>query len=659
MRNISRRDFVKGAGAMLLCSTVIPGIVTASADEAVEQYNGDLILLLTNDIHSNLGNSKIMNADGSTTVVGGVARLAAAMELERAKSVGKYLTLDGGDYSQGTPYQDGYQKGWEILALASLGVKYTTLGNHEFDVGDQAIENSWVNAELNRAKFGVENELPQLLTSNMFIKYAEDGSVIEYTDADIDPANIGTNAFGAGAYAETGAVNYSITEVNGIKIGLFGMTGSNAYGYCKNSDLTRMECIATANAYSKYLKEVEGCDLVIAVNHCGDTEDHDIAAASEGYLDVIQSAHDHNVYSEPSVVNGVIIFSTGCYAQNLGVLSLSKTESGWVYNAEETRAYGLTEAFDYTDEADTSAPAMAYRKLAALVAEYDEELVADGGYFSKLGLAGVNSSTVVMNIEKGYNYIMPNGGYTYVQSPVTAFIGDAFNFAAGTDVSFFFGGYVRTPLYTGDFTVADAFNLQSTGESAVDHSAGSSLIKAKLSGLQLAGICLFDAMCSGVAGDGSLYGGAGTLHSSGMRYVYTVADGKISCNVSTIEILNSDTGEWEPLDMDKAYSCSFTFESTQNLVSYMPMLSGMLGNSVPFAPYDEASGTYAEIPADNTSPEYYDFWAPMAVDQGILEGTGLELKSWTALYYYADSMGGTLSDYYTMENLIPTRIAAD
>jgi len=646
--------------AMLLCGTgVLPGMgITASAD-GPDQYSGELILLFSNDIHSNLGNSKIMNADNTTAVIGGVARMAAAMELERAKAVGKYLTLDGGDYSQGTPYQDGYQKGWEILALAAMGVSYTTLGNHEFDVGDKAIENSWVNAEANRAKYGVDEELPQLVISNMFIKYAEDGSVIEYTDADIDPANIGTNAFGAGEYAATGAVNYAITEVNGIKIGMFGLEGANSYGYCKNSDLTRIECINTANVYSKYLKEVENCDLVIAISHCGDSEDLATAAASEGYLDIIQSAHDHTRYQEPVVENGVIIFSTGCYAQNLGVLSVSRTDAGWVYNPDETYAYALTEEYDYTDENDTSAAAMAYRKLSALVAQYDEELVAADGYFSKLGLDGVNSSTVVMNIVNGYDYIMPNGGYTYVQSPVTAFIGDAFNYASGSDVSFFFGGYVRTPLYTGEFTVADAFNLQSTGESAIDHSAGSSLIKCDLSGLQLAGICLFDAMCSGVASDGSLYGGAGTLHSSGMRYVYSVADGKISCDVSTIEIYNSDSGEWEPLDFAKAYSCSFTFESSQNLVSYIPMLTGMLGSSVPFAPYDEASGTYAEIPADNTSAEYYEFWAPMAKDQGILEGTGLELKSWTALYYYAASMGGTLSDYYTMENLVPTRIAAD
>lgn len=40
----------------------------------------------------------------------------------------------------------------------------------------------------------------------------------------------------------------------------------------------------------------------------------------------------------------------------------------------------------------------------------------------------------------------------------------------------------------------------------------------------------------------------------------------------------------------------------------------------------------------------------------MLEGTSYELKSWTALYYYAASMNGTLSDSYRPENLVQTRL---
>ena len=81
------------------------------------------------------------------------------------------------------------------------------------------------------------------------------------------------------------------------------------------------------------------------------------------------------------------------------------------------------------------------------------------------------------------------------------------------------------------------------------------------------------------------------------------------------------------------------------------------GSAIPFAPYNGATGEYLTVPADNTSEEYYQFWAPYCQGQGILEGTNYELKSWTALYYYAASMGGTLSEQYTPDRLVQTRYA--
>lgn len=76
------------------------------------------------------------------------------------------------------------------------------------------------------------------------------------------------------------------------------------------------------------------------------------------------------------------------------------------------------------------------------------------------------------------------------------------------------------------------------------------------------------------------------------------------------------------------------------------------GQALPFAPYDEATGTYMDVPSDNKSEEYYRFWAPYCRGKGVLEGTSYELKSWTALYYYAASMNGTLSDAYTPDHLM-------
>lgn len=197
---------------------------------------------------------------------------------------------------------------------------------------------------------------------------------------------------------------------------------------------------------------------------------------------------------------------------------------------EETCCYELTKAYDYEDPRDLSPEALAYRSMQDLLARYDADLTAPDGYFSKLGLDDVTPDSVVMTIPTGYDYIQYEDGkaigYTYIQSPVTAFICDSFNYASGSQVSFVFGGYVRTALYQGDFTVADAFNEQSTGESAIDHSAGSSLVVCDLSGAQLASICVFDAACSGVTPQGRTYGGAGTLHTGNLRYRYHISTGR-------------------------------------------------------------------------------------------------------------------------------------
>ena len=315
----------------------------------------------------------------------------------------------------------------------------------------------------------------------MFIKYNANGEPISYTSADIRPDDLSTNAFGAGAYAKTGAKNYAIRQVAGYRVGLFALEGEESYGYCKNSDLTRMDCAEVARVYARFLKE-EKAAILSSPSATAAWKRTGHRAAQEGFLDVIQNAHDHLAYDQPIVENGVIMTSTGCYAQNMGVLSLQKTSVGWTWVPEETCCYELTKAYDYEDPRDLSPEALAYRSMQDLLARYDADLTAPDGYFSKLGLDDVTPDSVVMTIPTGYDYIQYEDGkaigYTYIQSPVTAFICDSFNYASGSQVSFVFGGYVRTALYQGDFTVADAFNEQSTGESAIDHSAGSSLVSA-------------------------------------------------------------------------------------------------------------------------------------------------------------------------------------
>ena len=101
MKKISRNRFLKLAAATTAGIAMSPALMGCAWPDAQDlpPYQGDIVLLLSNDIHSNLSTSKIMREDGSTQIIGGVARMAAAQAKVRRKAFGKSLTLDGGDWT--------------------------------------------------------------------------------------------------------------------------------------------------------------------------------------------------------------------------------------------------------------------------------------------------------------------------------------------------------------------------------------------------------------------------------------------------------------------------------------------------------------------------------------------------------------------------------
>lgn len=62
-------------------------------------------------------------------------------------------------------------------------------------------------------------------------------------------------------------------------------------------------------------------DLCIVLSHLGMDKDKDIAMNVQG-IDVIIGGHFHILMEEPEIVNGKIIFTSGSFGENLGVLEL-------------------------------------------------------------------------------------------------------------------------------------------------------------------------------------------------------------------------------------------------------------------------------------------------------------------------------------------------
>ncbi|TGB01967.1 bifunctional metallophosphatase/5'-nucleotidase [Halobacillus salinus] len=69
-------------------------------------------------------------------------------------------------------------------------------------------------------------------------------------------------------------------------------------------------------------------DLCIVLSHVGTEADAEMAEAFDE-VDVIISAHDHQLYTEAKEIHGTINHSAGNFAEHVGVIELERSEEGW------------------------------------------------------------------------------------------------------------------------------------------------------------------------------------------------------------------------------------------------------------------------------------------------------------------------------------------
>ena len=274
-----------------------------------------LVILHTNDIHSHLmGSSPERDYTPATinddATHGGMARLATAIggaKMAAAAAGTPVLLLDGGDFMMGTLFELMAQTEVpELVFMQALGYDATTIGNHELDwtpLGLAAILQA-------ATKKGVT--VP-ILSSNM--KFSA-------TDTGDD---------GLKALADAGVVRTKLVKtVGGLKVGFFGLLGSDAVTVTPQATPLTFEPIATAAARMvTELRDVDKVDLVIALSHSGidstgKGEDAMLAAAVPG-IDIIISGHTHDKLAQPAKVGNTLIVTAGAYTNNLGQLEVTVT----------------------------------------------------------------------------------------------------------------------------------------------------------------------------------------------------------------------------------------------------------------------------------------------------------------------------------------------
>ena len=206
-------------------------IALLSGVTAVAKTKKQLVILHTNDTHSCVEplNPNLDNKDLAGR--GGFLRRVNVVKEERAQHP-DLLLFDSGDFSQGSGYYTLFKGEVEIGLMNEMHYDAATIGNHEFDFGLD-----------NMAKLFRQANFP-IVCSN----YDCTGTVLE------------------------GLVKPYITlKRQGVKIGVFAlappMKGLVFDGNCEG--ITFLDPAATAQKYIDILRKQEKCDLVICISHLG------------------------------------------------------------------------------------------------------------------------------------------------------------------------------------------------------------------------------------------------------------------------------------------------------------------------------------------------------------------------------------------------------
>ncbi len=256
----SRRNFLKrvAASSAGLALTGLPNELWAKNDLA------RLTILHTNDIHSQL--EPFSPNDPKYAGKGGLARLSGYIKAVREQE-DNVLLLDSGDMFQGTPYFNFYKGELILKVMSQMGFDATTLGNHEFDNGLDAL-----NRAMDYAKFPFVNSNYDFSQTKLYDRFSR----------------------------------FVVFRKNGIKIGVYGL-GIELDGLVnqKNYEGTIYnDPVTVAQEMETFLKIDKQCDLVVCLSHLGlsyeSSKISDMKLAPQTrYTDLILGGHTHTFLDAP------------------------------------------------------------------------------------------------------------------------------------------------------------------------------------------------------------------------------------------------------------------------------------------------------------------------------------------------------------------------
>lgn len=240
-----------------------------------------ITILHTNDFHGAVE----PQVSGSGKESGGLVNLVSLIDQLRAEDPDHTLVLDAGDTFQGTFLSNSTHGQVVMAAMNIAGYDAWTLGNHEFDWGQDVV----------RARIA-EAEFPVLAAN---VLDAGTGEVWE----EVEP--------------------FTILEVGQARVAVLGLSYPNTPGISKPQHVEGLDFKQAVETVRRYLPELEEqADLILVLSHAGYDNDLALAKAVDG-IDVIVGGHSHKFIERPYEINDTIIVQAGAKGQVLGCLELT------------------------------------------------------------------------------------------------------------------------------------------------------------------------------------------------------------------------------------------------------------------------------------------------------------------------------------------------
>ena len=524
---ITRRSFIKAAGAATALTAVSVGAPAAFAEETNCFFGdkADVTILYTNDVHTYIDNKS------PKPTYAAIAALKKSIE-DTGRDV---LLVDAGDHIQGTAYGSMDDGATIIELMNEAGYDLATPGNHEFDYG------------MARAKAVLrEADFP-------------------YVSCNWVDLRTGFNVL----------PSVKFFFVGGRKIAFVGVTTPETFtkstpAYFMNDAQTKYiynilggeDGQKLYDAVQKAIDKAEfwGADTIIGLGHLGvdpsssPWTSEEVIAHTHGFTAFIDG-HSHTVMANKQVTDAsgkaVTLTQTGSYFKNIGKMTVG---------ADGTIT---TELIDTYEGLDATVAATASNWISAVDDMLGEEIaVGDTKFYINDPATGKRR---IRSGETNLGDFVADGIYTYFNEIEELHC----------DVAIMNGGGIRTDVEAGPWSFKTCKTVSPFGNVACLMS---------VTGQQIQDALEFGARFAGAEGKEN----GGFLQVAGARYtIHPMIPNTVQTNdknvwtgsaatprVSNVEIYDKTTGTYKPLDPNATYALAGMNYTLRNLGDGFAMFDG-------------------------------------------------------------------------------------